>query len=357
MRDGKKDEMQSAFRLARLKQRLFPWVVLGLLLILGLWGISMGSSALSFLEVIKSISGQGDEVVSQVVFNIRLPRVLAAVMTGAALSVAGAVIQTVIRNPLGSPFTLGLSAASAFGAAFAIVVGGALGTQVSGGWAGMSDFPWIITLSAFIFGMLCAFLISGFARWRGATPEILVMAGIILTSLFQSGTSLLQYLSTDVELASVISWMFGDMAKATWNKVFIQFVVVLPAIVFFVLNAFNFNALNAGDEVAKSLGVNVDRLRLVAVMVASLCAAVATAFFGIIAFVGLVVPHLTRWMVGYNDRVVLVGSTLLGGAFLLLADIASRTVVAPIVIPVGIVTSFVGAPFFLFLLIRKVRKG
>ena len=348
--------MGEALQRSRLKHFLFLLFLVLLLLVFALWGISQGSSSLSFSEVLNTLSGQGSQVARQVVINIRLPRVLAAIVTGAALSVSGAVIQTVIRNPLGSPFTLGLSAASAFGAAFAIVVAGALGAQMSGVWSGISEIPWIVTLSAFVFGMLCALLIAGFARWRGATPEILVMAGIILTSLFQSGTSLLQYISTDVELASVVSWMFGDMAKADWNKVFIQGIVVVPAVLFFVLNAFNFNALNVGDDVARSLGVNVDRLRLVAVVVASLCAAVATAFFGIIAFVGLIVPHLTRWLVGHNDRVVLIGSTLLGGAFLLLADIVSRTIVAPIVIPVGIVTSFVGAPFFLFLLIRKVRK-
>ncbi|WP_082179470.1 FecCD family ABC transporter permease [Anaerophaga thermohalophila] len=214
---------------------------------------------------------------------------------------------------------------------------------------------WLLSL-LFCFGLLGAVLITGFARWRGATPEILVMAGIILTSLFQSGTSLLQYVSTDVELASVISWMFGDMAKASWPKVGVQFLVLIPAMAFFVYNSFNFNALSAGDDVAGSLGVNVNRLRLIAVMVASLCAAVATAFFGIIAFVGLIIPHVTRWLVGYNDRIVLITSAILGGVFLLMADILSRTVVAPVVIPVGIVTSFVGAPFFLFLLITRVRK-
>jgi iron complex transport system permease protein len=321
------------------------------------WGISVGSSDLSVVDVVKTLTGKGNNVSDQVVFYIRMPRVFAAVATGAALSVAGAVIQTVIRNPLGSPFTLGLSAASAFGAAFAIVVMGATGAGISSQFGGMSQMPWLITLSAFLFGLVCAFLITGFARWRGATPEILVMAGIILTSLFQSGTSLLQYLSTDVELASVISWMFGDMAKATWNKVIVQVLIIGPSIIFFVFNAFSFNALNAGDEVARSLGVNVDRLRLLAVMVASLCAAAATAFFGIIAFVGLVVPHVTRWLVGYNDRIVLITSVILGGIFLLLADVISRTIIAPVVIPVGIVTSFVGAPFFLFLLIRKIRKS
>ena len=190
--------MGEALQRSRLKHFLFLLFLVLLLLVFALWGISQGSSSLSFSEVLNTLSGQGSQVARQVVINIRLPRVLAAIVTGAALSVSGAVIQTVIRNPLGSPFTLGLSAASAFGAAFAIVVAGALGAQMSGVWSGISEIPWIVTLSAFVFGMLCALLIAGFARWRGATPEILVMAGIILTSLFQSGTSLLQYISTDV---------------------------------------------------------------------------------------------------------------------------------------------------------------
>ncbi|PRY93832.1 iron complex transport system permease protein [Marinilabilia salmonicolor] len=357
MKDGNGSETEELIRKQYVRRLTFMLSSLLVLLVLIFWGLSMGSSLLSFSDVVEVLTGSGSEVSRQVIFQIRFPRILAAIATGAALSVSGAVIQTVIRNPLGSPFTLGLSAASAFGAAFAIVVLGAAGAGFATGVGSLARMPWIITLSAFLFGLICALLITGFARWRGATPEILVMAGIILTSLFQSGTSLLQYISTDVELASVISWMFGDMAKATWDKVTIQFIVLLPAILFFVFNAFSFNALNAGDEVARSLGVNVDRLRLWAVVVASLCAAVATAFFGIIAFVGLVVPHVTRWLVGHNDRVVLISSVILGGVFLLLADIISRTIIAPVVIPVGIVTSFVGAPFFLFLIIRKVRKS
>ncbi len=357
MTAGKSIKFRNQLKLFTIRQVIFLISLVVLLFALLLLGISMGSSQLTVADVIKSLTGGGDPISNQVVFQIRLPRILAAIVTGAALSVSGAVIQTVIRNPLGSPFTLGLSAASAFGAAFAIVVLGAAGAGAVSHFEMISQMPWLVTLSAFLFGVLCAFLITGFARWRGSTPEILVMAGIILTSLFQSGTSLLQYISTDVELASVVSWMFGDLAKATWDKVWIQIIVVVPAFLFFVYNAFSFNALSAGDEVARSLGVNVDRLRLLAVVVASLCAAVATAFFGIIAFVGLVVPHVTRWLVGHNDRIVLISSLFLGGVFLLLADIISRTVVAPVVIPVGIVTSFVGAPFFLFLLIRKVRKS
>ncbi len=357
MTDGNNYKITSEIKKYRYRQVIFLVGTTILLIFLGIVGISKGSSPLSLTDVFNTLTGGGTSLSEQVVFHIRMPRVLAAIATGAALAVSGAVIQTVIRNPLGSPFTLGLSAASAFGAAFAIVVLGALGTKMGGSMLNLKDVPWIVTIMAFVFAMLCAVLITSFARWRGATPEILVMAGIIITSLFQSGTSLLQYLSTDVELSSVISWMFGDLAKATWDRVIIQGIVVIPAILYFVVNAFNFNALNAGDDVARSLGVNVGRLRLLAVIVASLCAAVATAFFGIIAFVGLIVPHVTRWLVGYNDRIVLISSAVLGGVFLLLTDIVSRTIVSPVVIPVGIVTSFVGAPFFLFLLIRKVRKN
>ena len=335
------------------KRILIIGISLILLFTLILAGMAMGSTRIGGNEIISSLLGGGKQISRQILFNIRLPRLLSAIIAGLALSVSGSVIQTVIRNPLGSPYTLGLSAASAFGAAFAIVIIGAF----TPGTSALSGSPYLITLSAFIFGMLCAFLITVFARWKGATPQTLVMAGIILGSLFSSATSLLQYVSSDVELSSVISWMFGDLGKATWEKTIIQTTITLPVLLYFIFNAFNYNSLNAGDEVAASLGVKVNRLRMVSVMLASLCAAVTVAFFGIIAFVGLVVPHITRWIVGYNERFVLVCSAIFGGIFLLLSDIISRTIIAPIVIPVGILTSFIGAPFFIFLLVRNIQKS
>jgi iron complex transport system permease protein len=322
-------------------------IIVVLLMIIGL---TLGSSSLSINEVMHTILGKGTETSRQVVVHIRLPRIMAALMGGLALSVSGSAIQTVIRNPLGSPYTLGLSAAAAFGAALAIVVIGA------GTISNLESNPYIITLSAFVFSILCAVLITGFARWKGASPVTLVMAGIILTSLFASATSLMQYISSDTELASIVSWMFGDLGKATWSKIWIQAGLSVPAFIYFFMNSWNYNALNAGDEAAQSLGVRVNRIRLVTVMVASLCAAATVAFYGIIAFVGLVVPHITRWIIGNEEHFVITGSAIIGAGFLLLSDIVSRTIASPVVIPVGIITSFIGAPFFLILLIRRTSK-
>lgn len=324
------------------------------LLLLMVAALSIGSSGISLRQMGLSVLSDEDVAVRQILFNIRFPRVLAAVLAGAALSVSGAVIQTVIRNPLGSPYTLGLSASSMFGAALAIV---ALGYMAQMGMAqNLQHNPYIVTASAFVFGLLCALLITGFARWRGATPETLVMAGIILSALFGSATSLMQYVSNDVELAAIVSWMFGDLGKATTQNTYIVLFVVLPSMAYFLANTFNLSTLNAGDEVATSLGVKVNRLRMITVMVASLVTAVTVAFYGVIAFVGLIIPHVTRKLVGFNERPVIIGSAIFGALFLLASDLLARTLLAPVVIPVGIITSFVGAPFFLYLLFNRIKK-
>lgn len=342
---------QAAFR-----RRIILLSAFVLLLLLIALGLSLGSSDITPGQLWNALMQKGDERVYQVLVNIRMPRVLAAVFSGLALSVSGAVIQTVIRNPLGSPYTLGLSSAAAFGAAFSIVVLGIFSRQASGYLASLQALPHILAISAFAMSLLSAGFITLFARWRSATPESLIMAGIILTALFASATNLLQYFSTEVELSAIISWLFGDLGKANWTKTYILLLVSLPCLLFFVWHSWSYNALNAGDEVARSLGVRVDRLRMWSVVVASLCAAVTVAFFGIIAFVGLVVPHITRWLIGQNQQAVLIGSAIFGALFLLLSDIVARTLVAPVVIPVGIVTSFVGAPFFLLLLIRHIKR-
>ncbi|MDG5798840.1 iron ABC transporter permease [Marinilabiliaceae bacterium ANBcel2] len=323
-------------------------IVLALLFIAGL---TTGSSDIGIDRVIKVLTGKGSSTEVQIIKYIRLPRIIAAILAGATLSVSGAVIQTVIRNPLGSPYTLGLSAASMFGAALAIVSTGALAQQ--GVAQILSDNPYIISLSAFITGMLCALFVTAFAGWRGASPVTIIMAGIILSALFNSATSLLQYISSDVELSSIIAWMFGDLGKATAENTIIMAAVTIPALGWFVLKSFKINTLNAGDETAASLGIKVKKLRMLSVMLASLCTAVTVAFYGVIAFIGLIIPHVTRKITGSNEISVITGSAIFGAIFLLLCDIAARTITAPIVIPVGIITSFIGAPFFLWLLLRK----
>lgn len=289
---------------------------------------------------------------ARIIWWMRLPRVLAAIMAGAALAISGAVLQSVLRNPLGSPYTLGISHAAAFGAAVSIVFLGT-GTLESGAEAGVIlNNPYIITISAFACSLISTFSIFALAKYRGASPAAMVLAGIALNSLFGAGMTSIQYFASQTELASIIFWTFGDLSRAMWRDLGILTAVTVPTLVYFVLKSWDYNVLDSGDEAAKSLGIEVDKLRLLGMLLSSLLAAVVVSFFGVIGFVGLVVPHIVRKVIGGDERFLIPASCLVGGLLLLISDTLARTMVAPVVLPVGILTSFLGAPLFIYLLIR-----
>ncbi len=335
------------------------FIVLTLLmtLVLMVLGISMGAAKISFAETMSVMWSSSDEVSRQIILNIRLPRVLAAIFCGMALSVSGAAMQSILRNPLGSPFTLGISNAAAFGAAFAVIVFGAGSMQSSTTDSVLYNNPYIITISAFFWSLVSTALILLVARAKGSTPENMILTGIIAGSLFIALTTALQYMADDVELAAIVFWTFGDLSRASWNELIILMIVILPILFYFMYNRWNYNVLDTGDEPAKSLGVNVGRVRTMGMIMASLATAVAVSFFGIIAFVGLVVPHIVRRMIGSDERFLLPGAALFGGAFLLLSDILARSIISPMVLPVGIITSLVGAPLFIILLMKGIGKS
>jgi iron complex transport system permease protein len=328
-----------------------------LLVLAALAGIVLGSADIGFREVADVIASQASAVEHQVIVNIRLPRILSAIVTGAALAVSGAAMQSILKNPLGSPFTLGISNAAAFGAAFAVIILGAGSTQSGSANPVILNNPYAVTVSAFLWSLVSTGVIFLLARYKGATPEVMILTGIILGSLFSAGMTALQYFADDIEISTVVFWTFGDVGRASWRDFNILLVVVLAAMVVFVRNRWNYNALDAGDEVARSLGVHVERTRLVGMVTASLATAIAVSFFGIIAFVGLVVPHIVRRIIGGDERFLVPASAIFGGMFLLVSDTIARTLLAPVVLPVGILTSFLGAPLFLYLLIKGIGKG
>jgi iron complex transport system permease protein len=338
------------------KKKFFVFGTLSALLLLTFVGISIGSSKIPLLDILSSFNGSGDAVQNQIIYNIRLPRVLSAILCGIALSVSGTAMQSILRNPLGSPFTLGISNAAAFGAAFAVIVFGAGNMQSSASDSVLVNNPYIITLSAFFWSLFSTALILIMARLKGASPENMILTGIITGSLFIALTTGLQYIADDVELAAIVFWTFGDLSRASWKELLILAIIVIPIFFYFILNRWNYNVLDAGDEPAKSLGVNISRVRLWGMILASLATATAVSFFGIIAFVGLVVPHIVRRMIGSDERFLLPASALFGGAFLLFSDILARTIIAPMILPVGIITSLVGAPIFIFLLFKGIGK-
>ncbi|OEU68216.1 MAG: iron ABC transporter permease [Desulfovibrio sp. S3730MH75] len=315
--------------------------------------IGMGPVSISAPEVLTTLFGNSiSKRFDLIIWNIRLPQALTALAAGAGLSVSGAVMQAILRNPLGSPFTLGISHAAAFGAAVSVMILD-FGTMASSNVGAVTiNSPYLTTAVAFSFSLIATFAIIGISRLRRATPEVMVLSGVALGALFTAGTMFLQYFADDVQLAAMVFWTFGDVARATWTELGIISAVSLIAYIWFTLNRWNFNAIEAGDETAKGLGVKVERVRLTGMLLASLVTSVIVSFLGIIGFVGLVCPHMVRRMIGDDYRFLLPGSCLLGAVLLLTADTAARLMLAPNVLPVSVLTAFLGAPIFIWLIIR-----
>jgi iron complex transport system permease protein len=338
------------------RKRIFLAVGILLLLILGIAGVLSGTADLGLTQIFEVIRGEGEPIARQIITNIRLPRVLSAVLAGMMLAVAGAAMQSLLRNPLGSPFTLGISNAAAFGAAAAVVLLGAGATHSNSTDAVLIDNPYLITFCAFAASLVATLIILAVTRLRNAGPETIILTGIMIGSLFTAGTTALQFVAEDVQIAAIVFWTFGDLGRAGWREFWVMLVVAIPTLIYFIYNRWNYNALDAGDETAVSLGVRVGATRTGGMIVASLSTAIAVSFFGIIAFVGLVVPHIVRAITGSDERFLIPASALYGGIFLLFSDTLARTIIAPMVLPVGILTSFIGAPLFLYLLIKRRRR-
>ncbi len=320
--------------------------VAALLVVVSVGALSIGSVRVSISDLLAALAGGGSELHRNIVWHNRLPRVVGAVIAGGGLAVAGAGMQTVLRNPLGAPYTLGISQAAAFGAAVAILVSG--GDPIVSGVLGVSFTPF----AAFAGAMISTGVILALVKYRHATPETMILTGVALGSLFQAGLTLLQYFATDTEVAAIVYWTFGDIGRAGWSEVGLMGVVTIGATAYFIRHGWNYDVLDAGTATAKSLGVNVESLRIRGMIVASLVTGVIISFVGIIGFVGLVAPHMVRMIIGGTERYLLPASVLVGATLLVAADTAARTVLAPVVLPVGILTSFIGAPLFIYLVVN-----
>lgn len=343
------------YRLRHAAALAFLGAVVVIACVAALWS---GSYATPLPELLRGIFGAAaDPSVNTVVRSLRLPRICTALLGGAGLGAAGCVLQSVLRNPLASASTLGISQGAGFGAAFAIIVLGA-GVQSSGSAAGGLSFtsPMTISVCAFLCSMAVSLVILALSRLRSVTPEAMVLSGVALSSLFSGASTLLQYFADEVQLASVVFWTFGDLGRTTWHEVGIMAAVVLATGVYFFFNRWNYNALEGGEQTAVSLGVRVDHLRLTHVLLCSLTASVVVSYVGVINFIGLVAPHLARRLVGGNYCVLLPASALTGAALLVAGDLAARQILAPVVLPIGAITSFLGAPLFLYLLFKGGKR-
>ena len=351
------ESVSGSYRAYTRRKVLFIAGVTVATLALGVLSMTLGSAGISPLDVLKALVGQADQRTAQIVIHIRLVRVLAAVVAGIGLSVAGCVMQGVLLNPLASDYTLGVSQGAAFGAALAIVAMGAGSVQSTGADAVLIRNPYLVTVAAFAGAISATLAILLLARYKRISPEAMILAGIAFGSLYSAGTVITQYFANDVQVASIVFWTFGDIGRASWQELAIMSAVTLPIGAFFILNRWNYNALESGDDTAKSLGVNVGRTRMAGMFLASLVTAVAVSFLGIIAFVGLVSPHLVRRVIGSDYRYLIPGACAMGAFLLLASDTLSRTIIAPVVLPVGAITSFMGAPLFLYLLAKGYGRA
>lgn len=328
------------------RRRLILAALLGLLLILGLLSVLWGRYAISLPQLFGILvsrviptEASWPAMAENIVWYVRLPRILLAVLVGAALSVSGASYQCIFRNPMAAPDVLGASTGSAFGAALAIVQG----------LDGMG-----ITLCAFLSGLLCMGLVMLCTRFSRGSPVLgLILSGIMISSLFQAGTSYIKLIADPHDtLPEITYWMMGSLSGAGVEDLAWLWIPLLLGFVPLFLLRWKINLLTMEEEQARALGISTRRLRGVVIVCATLLVAASVSVSGIIGWVGLVVPHMARKLVGSDCRVLLPASFLLGGGFLLLVDDLARTLYTT-ELPLGILTAVIGAPFFLYLLSRK----
>lgn len=291
----------------------------------------------------ESLSAVFSSPVSKRVFlSLRLPRVTMGILVGCGLAASGALAQAVLRNPLASPFTLGISSGAAFGAALSIFFG--------------ILSLWRTAAYAFIFASITSLGILGLAKFKNSRPETMVLGGVAIMFLFAAATSLLQYLSSENQIQAIVFWSFGNLGRAGWSEVAVAAFMILVPFPFAMRLSWDLNALSAGEDAASSLGTDVESLRRLGVVFISLMAAGSICFTGLIGFVGLVAPHIVRMCLGPDHRYLLPGSALLGIFLVTISDALARSILAPQILPIGIITAFLGTPFFFWLLLKS-RKG
>ena len=278
-----------------------------------------------------------------IILHLRLPRIALGATGGAALGSAGMGMQGIMRNPLVSPFTIGISPAAAFGASVAVLLGLDL---VPGG-------SYLLVVFACVAALVCAAMVLAIASIRGAQSTTLILAGIALTYLFGALTNTTQFIATEEQLSVIVHWTFGTLNESKWDEVLLILATLAITLPFLFNYAWCYTALNQGEEVAASLGYDISKVRIVTVVLAVLLTASVVSFTGVIGFVGLVAPHMARFIIGNDHRYLIAFAAIVGALLLVAADTIGRTIFSPVIIPVGIVVAYIGVPMFVHLILRK----
>jgi iron complex transport system permease protein len=337
------------------------YAVLGLLLLLSLVvSARVGAVPISYDHIFLFIRhalgwGRGEAgggIEEQLFLQIRLPRVILCALTGAALSVSGALMQGLFRNPIVEPGLVGTSSGAAFGAAFVFV----MGKSLTGAWVDALG-PFLLPVFAFAGGLAATALVYRLSNVFGkVNVNTLLLAGIAVNALAAGGTGFFSYIARDPQARSIVFWNLGTLSGADWKNTAMVGCSTVAGIAISLRYAKSLNALMLGETEAGYLGVRTDRLKTRILLLNTLLVAVATSVVGVIGFVGLIVPHILRLLKSADNRFLIIGSALLGGILLNVADMLSRVIVAPSEFPIGVITAFAGAPVFLFLLIRSSRQ-
>lgn len=331
----------------RRKQLLLAFMALALLGSVTL-DLGLGPARFSSADVVRALlapAAAPPEVVA-VLWSLRLPTALMAVVVGASLAVAGAQMQTILANPLASPFTLGISAAAGFGASLALAFGVSLVPALMG---------IMVPLNALAMALLAAGIIHVFSLQRGVTTESVILLGIALVFSFNAFLTLVQFLASEQAIAAIVFWTMGSLTKATWERLAICTAVLVLILPVFMMRAWALTSLRLGEDRAASLGIRVRRLKLETMALVALLAAVPISFVGTIGFIGLVGPHMARLLIGEDQRFLLPASALCGAVLLSASSILSKTLVPGTILPIGIVTAIIGVPLFVFLILRSIR--
>lgn len=329
--------------------------LLVILIVFFIASIFIGSTQIPFAEGVKALFGQSSKTYNIIVQNIRLPRIIAAVLAGTALSISGVIMQTMSNNVMASPSTLGVSNAAVLGANIAIIIIGGGMIAFNGGNIVISN-PYFTSGIAFVFALLGTLLVLGLSRIRKFNNATTVLLGVTFGTFCTGVTTIIQYFASDTTLATAVYWSFGDLGRANYTDDLLIFIVTAISIIFFLIFSYRYNAMLLGEDTSSTLGINLNVFRFISLLLASMLTAVVVSLVGIIGFIGLIIPQVMRKLVGNDHKYLIIGSSLLGSVVLLISDIVARILLNGFSLPVGAITSILGAPLFVVILLLGRRK-
>jgi iron complex transport system permease protein len=343
------EEEKKKYRKLLVKRILFiSLCVISLFIVLGV-SLAMGSASISFTEAYAAVFDRFfpdwfivSPLAETVVWHLRLPRILMAVLAGAIFAMTGSTTQAILKNPLATPYTLGVSAGAGLGASIGIILGeGIFGEHL------------VIVGNAFVFSLIPAVVILLMIKRRGAEPATIILSGVAVMYVFSACNTLLQYFAEANAVSAAVFWLVGDLSRASWWQMPYVLIVFIACLVINIRLSWDLNLMKMGDDSAKSLGVEVERVRKIVLVTACISTATVVSFTGAIGFICLLAPHICRAIVGGDERVLIIASAVFGANLLLIADLIARRIIAPIMLPVGALTAFLGGPLLLYLLIKK----